>query len=162
MYGKRVHKARLEFVRRTNHDFWTEATSHRVTSKFDEGAILKIKRVPIFPDDTAEILQARMLPIEHEVQIEILKDFLEGKVKEFYRDLPLIRKKEKNILEESKELAKKIEELEERADALRIERNDLITEIRELKRSQLKELTPALIKKLKEKMHPSSDEDDTL
>jgi len=56
----------------------------------------------------------------------------------------------------------KIEELEERADALRIERNDLITEIRELKRSQLKELTPALIKKLKEKMHPSSDEDDTL
>ena len=49
-----------------------------------------------------------MLPIEHEVQIEILKDFLEGKVKEFYRDLPLIRKKEKNILEESKELAKKM------------------------------------------------------
>jgi len=108
MYGKRVHKARLEFVRRTNHDFWTEATSHRVTSKFDEGAILKIKRVPIFPDDTAEILQARMLPIEHEVQIEILKDFLEGKVKEFYRDLPLIREEEEDILKECKELAKKM------------------------------------------------------
>ena len=108
MYGKRVHKARLEFVRRTNHDLWTEATSHRVTSKFDEGAILKIKRVPIFSNDTAEILQARMLPIEHEVQIEILKDFLEGKVKEFYRDLPLIREEEEDILKECKELAKKM------------------------------------------------------
>ena len=108
MYGKRVHEARLEFVRRTNHDFWTEATSHRVTSKFDEGTILKIKRVPIFPGDTAEILQARMLPIEHEIQIEILKDFSEGKEKEFYRDLSLIRKEEENILEESKELAKKM------------------------------------------------------
>lgn len=54
----------------------------------------------------------------------------------------------------------KLAELEERAEALRIERDDLNREIRELKRSQLKELTPAWLKKYKEKMRPPPDEED--
>jgi phosphoribosylglycinamide formyltransferase-1 len=108
MYGMRVHQARLEFVRRTNRAFWTEATAHRVTANFDEGKIVKRKQVPIMPDDTAETLQARVLPIEHQVQIETLKDFSEGKVQEFVREIPLVLPGEEKILEECKQLAIKM------------------------------------------------------
>ncbi|HUC88587.1 MAG TPA: formyltransferase family protein [Candidatus Paceibacterota bacterium] len=108
MYGMRVHQARLEFVRRTNKDFWTEATAHRVTVDFDEGKIVKRKQVPIFQNDTAEILQARVLPIEHEVQIETLRDFANGNVSEFIRETPLVLPSEEKILEECKQLAIKM------------------------------------------------------
>ncbi|MFA5936920.1 MAG: formyltransferase family protein [Candidatus Paceibacterota bacterium] len=108
MYGLRVHQARLLFVRKVNRDFWTEATAHRVTVKFDKGQILKRKQVPILEGDTAESLQARVLPIEHEVQIETLRDFANNTVSEFIREKPLIYKDEEKILEECKELAKKM------------------------------------------------------
>ncbi len=108
MYGMRVHQTRLLFVRRTNRHFWTEATAHFATEEFDKGAIIKRRRVPIFPNDTAETLQARTLPTEHTVQIEILKDFSEGKVKEFHRKIPLLLPGEEKILEECKESAIKM------------------------------------------------------
>jgi folate-dependent phosphoribosylglycinamide formyltransferase PurN len=105
MYGMRVHEARLQFVRKTNRDFYSEATAHRVTVNFDEGVVLKNKQVPILADDTAETLQARMLPVEHEVQIELLKDFINNTVSEFHRDIPLVQSGEEAILEECKKLA---------------------------------------------------------
>lgn len=108
MYGMRVHQARLEFVKRTGHDFWTEATAHRVTPIFDEGKIVKRKQVPIFQNDTAETLQARVLPIEHEVQIEALRDVANGAVVEFAREIPLVLSTEEDILKEVKENAKKL------------------------------------------------------
>jgi len=108
MYGLRVHETRLEFVKKTNHDFWTEATAHRVTLNFDEGKVVKSKRVPILPDDTAETLQARVLPIEHEVQIETLKDFSENNLKEIKREIPLVLPSEERILKECKENAIKM------------------------------------------------------
>lgn len=108
MYGMRVHQARLCFVKKANRDFWTEATAHRVTAKFDEGVVLKRKQVAILPDDTAETLQQRVLPVEHEVQIELLSDFTNGAVNEFHREIPLILPGEENILEECKELAIKM------------------------------------------------------
>jgi phosphoribosylglycinamide formyltransferase-1 len=108
MYGMRVHQARLEFVRKTAHDFWTEATAHRVTSVFDEGKIVKRKQVPIFQNDTAETLQARVLPTEHEVQIETLRDFAQNTVTEFVREVPLVAEDEMAVLKESKEIAKKM------------------------------------------------------
>ena len=108
MYGMRVHQARLEFVQKTNHDFWTEATAHRVTPVFDEGKIVKRKQIPIFQNDTAEILQARVLPVEHEVQIETLRDFSNTIVAEFVRENPLVLSSEQAILKEAKENAKKL------------------------------------------------------
>jgi phosphoribosylglycinamide formyltransferase 1 len=105
MYGMRVHQARLSFVHKTNRDFWTEATAHRVTAKFDEGVVLKRRQVPILENDTAETLRERVLPIEHEVQIELLKDFNEGKIKEFKREKPLVLPGEEKILEECKKEA---------------------------------------------------------
>jgi phosphoribosylglycinamide formyltransferase-1 len=105
MYGLRVHQARLEFVNKVNRDFWTEATAHRVTANFDEGVVLKRKKVVILENDTAEILKERVLPIEHEVQIELLKDFSENKVEELKREIPLILQGEEGILLECKENA---------------------------------------------------------
>ena len=108
MFGLRVHQARLEFVKKVNRDFWTEATAHRVTENFDEGAVLIRRKVPILPYDTAETLQMRVLPVEHEVQIETLQEFADGKVSEFHRKTPLVLPEEKEILKECKEIAKKM------------------------------------------------------
>jgi len=108
MYGMRVHQARLLFVQKTQRDFWTEATAHRVTAKFDEGVVLKRIQVPILENDTAESLQTRVLPVEHQVQIELLKDFSEGKVEEFHREVPLVLPGEESILDECKQLAIKL------------------------------------------------------
>ena len=87
---------------------WTEATAHRVTVNFDEGKVVKRKQVPIFQNDTAETLQARVLPVEYEVQIETLRDFANGTVSEFNRETPLVLSDEESILEECKQLAIKI------------------------------------------------------
>ena len=108
MFGLRVHQARLEFVKKTNHDFWTEATTHFVTEEFDKGKIIKRIQVPILLNDTSETLQVRVLPIEHEVQIETLKDVSEGKAKEFNREKPLVLPEELEILKECKEIAIKM------------------------------------------------------
>lgn len=105
MYGRRVHAARLYFVRRTNRDFWTEATAQRVAVRYDEGAILKRKKVSILPDDDVATLQERVLPIEYETQIETLHDFVAGEVKELKRETPLILPGEETILEVAKRAA---------------------------------------------------------
>jgi phosphoribosylglycinamide formyltransferase-1 len=99
MFGIRVHAARLGFVKETNHDFWSEATAHRVTEHFDEGAVVKATRVPILEGDTPEILQMRMLPVEHDVQIETIKDFRDNTVQEIARREPLIKPEEFSILD---------------------------------------------------------------
>lgn len=108
MFGMRVHQARLLFVQKTNRDFWTEATAHRVTENFDEGVILKRHQMPILPYDTAETIQMRLLPIEHKTQIELLRDFANNTVSEFHRDAPLVLPSEKDILNECKKLAKEM------------------------------------------------------
>jgi hypothetical protein len=49
-----------------------------------------------------------VLPIEHQVQIETLQDFANGKVSEFVRDEPLVLPGEEKILDECKKLAIKM------------------------------------------------------
>ncbi len=105
MYGIRVHAARLCFVEKTRHDFWSEATAQRVEAEFDKGVVVKRKQVPIIEGDTPESLAARMLPVEHEVQIEALEDFLHNTVHEQLRDNPLVSPEEVSILEECKQAA---------------------------------------------------------
>ncbi|MCR4328401.1 MAG: phosphoribosylglycinamide formyltransferase [Patescibacteria group bacterium] len=105
MYGKRVHAARLFFVRAVQRDFWTEMTAHRVTTEYDKGAVLHAKQVSILEDDTPETLAARALPVEHKVQIETIEMFAKGAVKEIVRGKPLILPGEEQILEEAKRRA---------------------------------------------------------
>lgn len=101
MYGKRVHAARLLFVRETKRDYWTEAIVQRVRKDFDKGMIIKSARVDILPDDTVDDLQQRVLPVEHRVQIELLQDVAKGNIKEQARTT-LVRSGEERILVEAK------------------------------------------------------------
>ncbi|MFH0773579.1 MAG: formyltransferase family protein [bacterium] len=105
MYGRRVHCAVLYFRRNTNHDFWTEATAHLVTEQYDKGIVIGASPIPIEKYDTVESLQKKVLPIEHLVQINALKDFSEGKITKVKRLIPLIDKKEYFILKEAKKVA---------------------------------------------------------
>lgn len=106
MFGRRVHAARLLFVRETQRDYWTEAIAQRVHKEFDQGAVVKLRRVDIFPKDTVDDLQQKVLPIEHWVQIELLKDVVRGDVKEAVRQETLVRPGEEKILIDIKKMAK--------------------------------------------------------
>lgn len=105
MYGMRVHAARILFVEKTGHDFWSEATAQLVAEEFDGGQVIKTGRVPINAGDTPEMLAARMLPVEHEVQIQALFDFLHKSVRVTHRDQPLVQPEEVSILEACKKEA---------------------------------------------------------
>lgn len=106
MYGRRVHAAVLYFRRITNHDYWTEATSHLVTEEFDRGKVIGSTKIPITIDDTVESLQQKVLPQEHKLQIKVLKKFTEAKIKSLKRKNLLINKNEIKILREAKLIAK--------------------------------------------------------
>lgn len=51
-------------------------TVHEVTAELDGGPILAQGRVPILPDDTADDLAARVLPLEHKIYPETLLRFV--------------------------------------------------------------------------------------
>jgi phosphoribosylglycinamide formyltransferase-1 len=107
MYGLRVHCARLYYARMLGeNEHWTEATAQRVSAEYDQGALLRIRRIGILPSDDPASLQRRLLPHEHEVQIETLEDFMQGRVKEYVRDTPLIPPRHEPILVAAKRIAK--------------------------------------------------------
>jgi len=106
MFGRRVHCARLYFVRTVKRDFWTAATAQRVAVEYDKGALLKTHTVPILEDDDTASLQERVLPHEHQLQIEVLDDFAKGRLREFVREAPLVLPGEEAIIEQAKRIAK--------------------------------------------------------
>lgn len=107
MYGRRVLAARLIFVRLVNREknFWTEATAQRVHTTYDKGAILLTERVEISPTDDLASLQAKMLPVEHKVQIEVLRRFATNTVEDYKRPDRLILDTELQQLEQAKQTA---------------------------------------------------------
>lgn len=106
MYGRRVHVAVILFRRMTERDPWTEVIGQRVHEEFDQGVVVKSERVPILPSDTVEDLQQRALPVEHRVQIELLKDVTRGKVREVRRKEVLVKPEEAETLLLVKKVAK--------------------------------------------------------
>ena len=92
MYGRAAHAARLYFVRATERAFWTEATAHHVTKELDEGSVIHTRTVPILPTDSVFDLQQRVLPVEHQVQIEAIELFAQGGI------LPTVKRQERLIL----------------------------------------------------------------
>ena len=60
MYGKRVHEAVLATGCTV-----TGVTVHRVDERYDEGGIIAQWPVPVLPNDTVDVLAARVLQIEH-------------------------------------------------------------------------------------------------
>lgn len=104
MYGLRVHAAVLNFVRATGRVIKTEATIHLVNEDYDKGGLVLTREVEILDGDTPEILAARVLPIEHALQIEFWKNLQKtgGEIIPFQRPSRLILPGEYAILEEAK------------------------------------------------------------
>ena len=74
-YGLHVHEAAIAHGVKLS-----GATVHFVSAEVDGGAILMQRAVPVEVDDTPEILQQRVLKVEHEMLPECVKLLCEGKV----------------------------------------------------------------------------------
>lgn len=74
MYGLRPHRAVLHFARLAGiKRMWTYPVAQEVGPVYDSGRIIWFKPVEVFPYDTPETLQKRVLPTEHIVQISALR-----------------------------------------------------------------------------------------
>ncbi|MBI4038104.1 phosphoribosylglycinamide formyltransferase [Candidatus Daviesbacteria bacterium] len=104
MYGLRVHAAVLNFVRGVKRPFSTAATIHQVNEIYDKGDLVATSKVKIMGEDSPEELAARVLPVEHRLQIDFWKDAALGIVT-CNRTSRLILPEEYSILERAKKLA---------------------------------------------------------
>jgi formyltetrahydrofolate-dependent phosphoribosylglycinamide formyltransferase len=75
MYGIRVHRAVLASGVRV-----TGATVHFVDEEYDRGPIVAQWPVPVFADDSAESIAARVLPIEHRIFPPAIDAVIRGRV----------------------------------------------------------------------------------
>lgn len=85
---------------------WTEVIGQRVHQKYDQGVVVKSDKVDILSSDTVEELQQRALPVEHRVQIELLKDVASGNIKEIKRGEVLVNPGEEQVLFMAKRIAR--------------------------------------------------------
>ncbi len=75
MYGDRVHQAVLDYGTKL-----TGCTIHFVDNEYDAGPIIWQQPVPVFDDDTAETLAARVFGAEKEAYPHVLKLLAAGKI----------------------------------------------------------------------------------
>ncbi|QDU90639.1 Phosphoribosylglycinamide formyltransferase [Pirellulimonas nuda] len=76
MYGERVHQAVLDYGAKV-----TGVTIHFVDNEYDQGPIIWQQPVPVFDDDTAESLAARVFETEKEAYPHVLRMLAGGRVK---------------------------------------------------------------------------------
>jgi phosphoribosylglycinamide formyltransferase-1 len=57
------------------------ATVHFVSPEMDSGPIIAQAEVPVLPDDTAEMLAARVLEVEHRIYPQALRAVAEGRAR---------------------------------------------------------------------------------
>ena len=69
-YGLRVHEAVLNANEKE-----TGVTIHFVNEFYDEGNIIKQKKISIHKDDTVETLSQRVLSLEHKLYPEVVKNY---------------------------------------------------------------------------------------
>lgn len=70
-YGLNVHRAVIE-----NGDKESGCTVHLVTKIYDDGPVLGQTKVPVFENDTPELLAARVLEEEHILYPKIISEYL--------------------------------------------------------------------------------------
>jgi phosphoribosylglycinamide formyltransferase-1 len=68
MYGMRVHEAVIAAG-----ESESGPTVHIVDEIYDHGRIFMQRKVPVLPDDTPDVLQQRVLAVEHELYPEALE-----------------------------------------------------------------------------------------
>ena len=76
MYGIHPHEAVLAAG-----DTESGASVHVVDANYDEGPVLKQRRVPVRPDDTPETLQKRVLEQEHVIYAGVLGEIIAGTIR---------------------------------------------------------------------------------
>ncbi|MBI2607263.1 MAG: hypothetical protein HYW51_00315 [Candidatus Doudnabacteria bacterium] len=96
MHGKAVHQAVLEFAKRIQRPFCTEASVHVLTAEVDGGPLVGIHPVRLYENDTAGILSDRVLPHEHKLVINVLYRRSEfGKLRPIKRENRLVQRNER-------------------------------------------------------------------
>jgi phosphoribosylglycinamide formyltransferase-1 len=75
MYGMHVHEAVIEYG-----VHWSGVTVHLVDEEYDHGPIVLQEPVPVYADDTPQILADRIKDVEHRLYPEALRLFAEGRV----------------------------------------------------------------------------------
>jgi phosphoribosylglycinamide formyltransferase-1 len=76
MFGDRVHQAVLDAGVKV-----TGCTVHFVDNEYDHGPIIWQQPVPVFDDDTADTLAARVFEVEKEAYPHVLKLLAAGRIK---------------------------------------------------------------------------------
>jgi len=85
MYGHTVHEAVLK-----SGSTVSGATVHLVDEEYDHGPIVLKREVPVLPNDTPDILAARVLQVEHRIYAEAVRLFAEGRVKVLGRTIRIL------------------------------------------------------------------------
>lgn len=85
-YGLKVHQSAIEHGVKVS-----GATVHFVEADVDGGAIIMQRSVRVYPTDTAEKLQARILKVEHKMLPYCVKKLCEGKVEKYGRTVKVKR-----------------------------------------------------------------------
>src|SRR5690606_37912291 len=80
IYGRHVHQAVLDYGAK-----WTGVTVHLVDEEYDRGPIVLQEPVPVYQDDTPEILAARVLVNEHRLYPEAVRLYAENRVRIAWR-----------------------------------------------------------------------------
>lgn len=104
MKGRAVHAAILEFQRLAGRIFETSVVGHYSHKEVDKGAVVQRAKVPVLAGDTVKDLQERALPVEHRVQIEMLQNFMLGKLRALEPEM-LVHPDELPLLEQAKAFA---------------------------------------------------------
>lgn len=76
MYGNRVHEAVIE-----SGDRITGVTVHAVTEEYDTGPIVAQRTVPVEVGDTAAALAERVLTVEHQLIVDVVRGFEIGELR---------------------------------------------------------------------------------
>ena len=80
MYGIHPHESVLAAG-----DKESGATVHVIDEQYDQGRVIAQRRVPVLPGDTPQLLQQRVLTVEHEIYADVIADIVAGKL-----TLPLV------------------------------------------------------------------------
>lgn len=75
MYGIHPHEAVLAAG-----DKESGASVHVVTADYDQGPVVRQRRVPVLPSDTPQTLQQRVLAEEHRIYSEVIADIVQGRI----------------------------------------------------------------------------------
>ncbi len=128
MYGARVSCACVAYTWLKGSKFFTEATTHFVTSEYDQGDLIKTTSLKILPHPKkptinkfissktwqeklikkTKDLQKKLFSLEYTNTIAAIQLFADNKIKGFRRDKPLIPKEEIEIVNQAKKLAVKL------------------------------------------------------